>query len=222
MLKAITLHSKTLRSTLKYSSVFGFMLALWLPAIGTATTILGMDIDEVANGAEFIFEGEVIQHETQLDSGTGMINTFVTFAVRDVIKGAYSAASVELKFSGGTHNGQVVQISGLKIPSVGEQGIYFVESTTRDLINPLLGWSQGHFLIVEEAGERRVSTLDNKPVTDVSPVANIPPSIKKPLALVDGNSDAAAGVVTDVSPLRIEQAMTVDSFKSRIQGIIGN
>ena len=31
-----------------------------MPLVATATTIMGMDIDQVTNGSEFIFEGEVI------------------------------------------------------------------------------------------------------------------------------------------------------------------
>ncbi|MEC9223176.1 MAG: hypothetical protein VYE56_04730, partial [Pseudomonadota bacterium] len=44
----------------------------------SATTILGMDIDEIANQAELIFEGEVLVRETRQDNNTGIINTYVT------------------------------------------------------------------------------------------------------------------------------------------------
>ena len=37
---------------------------------------------------------------------------------------------------GGVFNGQIVQVSGMRIPEMAEQGIYFVESMSRDLINP--------------------------------------------------------------------------------------
>lgn len=198
-------------------------LLFWCMASTTsATTIRSMDIDAVARDAELIFEGEVIQHETLLDNGTGIINTFVTFEVRDVLKGDYQASQLELKFTGGTHDGQVVEVSGLKIPEPGEQGIYFVESTTRNLINPLLGWSQGHFLITEEGDERVVTTADSEPVIDVMPVSNIPATIKKPLGLIEGKGDSAAGVLTDSSPLRVEQALTVEDFKARILELIEN
>lgn len=191
-----------------------------LPANGT--TILGMDIDEVAQQAEFIFEGEVILSETRQDSGTGIISSYVTFAIRDVVKGDYDVDSVELKFMGGVFNGQIVEVSGLRIPQLGEQGIYFVESLSRDLINPLLGWSQGHFLIVEENGVRRVSTIDNKAVTEVESVSAIPAAIKKPQPLLEGNSDVAAGVMTESREIMIERALTVEEFKLRIADIIEN
>lgn len=185
-----------------------------------ATTIRSMDIDAVAQQAELIFEGEVLQHDTQVNSTSGIVSTYVTFEVRDVVKGDYNGTQLELRFTGGSHNGQAVHVSGLRIPEIGEQGIYFVESVARDLINPLLGWSQGHFVITDQDGERRVTTVDERPVTDVTPVADIPPSIKKPLGLIEGIGEAAAGVMTDSSSLRVERAMTVNDFKARILELI--
>ena len=187
-----------------------------------ATTILGMDIDQLAADAEFIFEGEVILTETREDSRSGIISTYVTFNIVDVMKGDYDAASIELKFMGGAFDGRMVQVSGLKIPQMGEQGIYFVESTSRDLINPLLGWSQGHFIIVDDDGERRISTADEKPVTEVRGVAGIPAAIKKPQALIQGGGDAAAGVTTESSLILIGRALSVAEFKARIRDLIEN
>jgi len=187
-----------------------------------ATTILAMDIDKVVADAEFVFEGEVINSETRQDNSSGIISTYVTFRIDDIIKGDYSGDSVELKFMGGAFNGQIVQVSGMRIPEMAEQGIYFVESMSRDLINPLIGWSQGHFIIVEEDGIRRMRTAGNQPVTDVEPVSSIPPSIKKPLSVVEGNSDIAAGVMTESSPIMIQRALTVEEFKSRITDLIDN
>ncbi len=199
-----------------------FCLMLLVVQSSSATTILGMDIDQVVLDAEFIFEGEVVFTETRQQSGSGIISTYVTFAVIDVLKGDYDADSIELKFMGGIYNGEVVRVSGLRIPEDGEQGIYFVESTSRDLINPLIGWSQGHFIIVDDNGERRISTADDKPVTQVQSVANIPSAIKKPQTVIEGDNDAAAGVTTDSNPIRINRALSVPQFKAEILGIIEN
>lgn len=189
---------------------------------GIATTILGMDIDKLVKDAEFVFEGEVILHETRQDSNSGIVNTYVTFKINDVLKGDYSSDLIELKFAGGTFNNQVVEVSGLVIPKDGEQGVYFVESTSRNLLNPLLGWSQGHFLIQEVLGERRMRTIDQKPVIQIQAVSSIPPSIKKPQALIEGNGDVAAGVNVDISELPTERGLTVDEFKDSILELIEN
>lgn len=202
-------------------NLIGLLLAL-VASLANSTTLLSMDIDRVAQDAEFIFEGEVMLTEARQDSGSGIISTYVTFTIIDVVKGDYDAESIELKFMGGVFNGRIVEVSGLTIPEPGEKGIYFVESTSRDLVNPLLGWSQGHFIIKDDNGERRISTVDDIPVTDVQAVAAIPPSIKKPQSLIEGKGDVAAGIITDTSPLRVERALTVENFKSRIRELVGN
>ena len=204
--------------------IFSILLCVFVAyATGTnATTILGMDIDKVANDAELIFEGEVILHETRQNSNTGIIHTYVTFTVHDVVKGDFSADTIELKFAGGTFMGQIVEVRGLKIPKEGENGIYFVESPTRDLLHPLIGWSQGHFIIEQELGERRVRTIDRQTVTDIQSVSSIPSVIKKPQAIVEGDGDVAAGVLVDSSSLSIDRALTVEELKNRILDLLEN
>ena len=197
-------------------------LCLFAFSFASATTILGMDIDKVAADAEFVFEGSVINSETRQDSSSGIISTYVTFQINDIIKGDYSGESVELKFMGGAFNGQIVQVSGMRVPEMNEQGIYFVESMSRDLINPLIGWSQGHFIIVDDNGTRRVSAAGNQPVLDVEAVSSIPSSIKKPLSIAEGNTDIAAGVMTQTSSIMVERALTVEQFKSRIADLLAN
>ena len=197
-------------------------LCLFVFPPASATTILGMDIDKVAADAEFVFEGSVINSETRQDSNSGIISTYVTFQINDIIKGDYTGDSVELKFMGGVFNGQIVQVSGMRIPEMAEQGIYFVESMSRDLINPLIGWSQGHFIIVDDNGTRRISTAGKQPVLEVEAVSSIPSSIKKPLTVVEGSTDIAAGVMTETSPIMIQRALTVEEFKSRITDLLAN
>ncbi len=197
-------------------------LCLFAFSSASATTVLGLDIDKVVADAEFVFEGAVINSETRQDSNSGIISTYVTFLINDIIKGDYSGESVELKFMGGAFNGQIVQVSGMRIPEMAEQGIYFVESMSRDLINPLIGWSQGHFIIVDDNGTRRISTAGNQPVIEVEAVSAIPRSIKKPQSVVEGNTDIAAGVMTETSPIMIERALTVEDFKSRIADLLIN
>lgn len=181
-----------------------------------------MDIDTLVADAELIFEGEVLQQDTRQDQSSGLIFTWVTFQVRDVVKGNFGSDTLELKFTGGSVNGRVVAVSGLVIPEIGEQGIYFVESLGTDMVNPLLGWSQGHYLIFDDNGERRVSTVDKRPVLDIQPVAGIPRAIRKPQVLIEGDADAPAGVMTESNALNLERALSVDEFKSRIQALTGN
>ena len=197
-------------------------LCLFAFSSASATTVLGLDIDKVVADAEFVFEGAVINSETRQDSNSGIISTYVTFQINDIIKGDYSGDSIELKFMGGVFNGKIVQVSGMRIPEMAEQGVYFVESMSRDLINPLIGWSQGHFIIHDDNGTRRISTAGNQPVIEVEAVSAIPRSIKKPQSVVEGKTEIAAGVMTETSPIMIERALTVEDFKSRIADLLIN
>lgn len=196
------------------------LLGLWLCGSASATTLLSMSIDELTADAELIFEGEVLVHETLLDPANDMIYTYVTFAVRDVIKGTYPSSELELRFSGGSVNGETLAVSGLRLPEVGEQGIYFIESISRNLINPLLGWSQGHYLISETNGVRSVSTVNGQAITAVQSTAGVPTSLRRARRLIGGSRDIADGVVSDPDSPTVEQPLTVEQFKSEIRSLI--
>jgi hypothetical protein len=59
-------------------------------------------------------------------------------------------------------------------------------------------------------------------VLDVEAVSSIPSSIKKPLSIVEGKTDIAAGVMTQTSSIMVERALTVEEFKSRITDLLAN
>ena len=186
-----------------------------------ATTILGMNIDEVAQGAEIIFEGKVVEHNVR-ENDAGMIVTYVTFRIEELVKGEYDEHLLELKFTGGRLGGQIMEVSGLRIPSPNEEGIYFVESAYRNLVNPLLGWSQGHYLIYEQNGERRVSTVNDRPITDVLSTQSVPVALRRPVIVIDGDTDPATGVVAPSQILDSDQALTTESFKAKIRALVDN
>ena len=187
-----------------------------------ATTVLKMDIDQIAIKAELVFEGEVLLRESRREPNSGIINTYVTFSILDVIKGSYGANTIELKFAGGSIGNEVVEVNGLLIPVEGEQGIYFVESINRNLITPLIGWSQGHFIVQEENGRRIVYTVDNRPVTDIQSVSSIPPAIKKLSSVIKSDSDVATGVLVGENQevITLEEPLLVEELKSRVLEMI--
>lgn len=115
-----------------------------------ATSIKQFHLDELTNYAEFIFEGNVIAKESRWNDAGNQIKTVITFSVNEVIKGAYSKNTIELIFSGGEVDGQRQEVSELVYPEKGENGIYLVESLEKKLVNPLVGWSQGHYKINSE------------------------------------------------------------------------
>lgn len=195
-----------------------FLLSMFLLSTdGYATTLLEMDIDSVVAQAELVFVGTVVDSES-IREINGQYRTHVTFRVQEVLKGDHPEQTLELRFLGGSVNGRGTVVSDLRRPEIGESGIYFVESVSENLINPLLGWSQGHFLIHDdEQGNSRVTTNRREPVRDIRSISDIPELIRRPPGLVTGETGKAMGVVVEDDPDRIDQGLTVEQFKDRIR-----
>ena len=127
----------------------GLLLLCLSCGFAQASTVLEMNFEDVVSQSELVFEGQVLGLESrQLRDGS--IHTFVRFTVRDVIKGSYAGEEIELGFLGGSVGGRTLQVSDMQIPGIGETGIYFVESLTRAQVHPLVGWDQGHFLLIRK------------------------------------------------------------------------
>lgn len=141
-----------------------------------ATTIAQLDFSDVLATAELVFEGRVVHMEAR-ETGPRTIHTFVRFEILDVLKGNYSDSELELKYLGGQVGTRQLEVQSMQIPQLGEHGFYFVESLQTPMVHPLVGWSQGHFLIEEDvASQQRVFTADQQAVSDIvsTPVANTP------------------------------------------------
>ena len=138
---------KRLKKIFPIVSLLTFII---LPAgIAKATVILEVSFDEVVQGAEFIFEGRVVSKETRPSPIGGTPFTYFTFQIMDVIKGSFPGNTIELGFMGGTLNDLTLEVEGMRMPEVGEKGIYFVESLDQQ-VHPLYGWRQGHYLVVTD------------------------------------------------------------------------
>jgi len=160
---------------LKCSAViFMLLYAILFSKAGIASSIQPISFDKLCDDAEFIFEGRVISIQTQQDYISGNIWTYITFDVTDILKGANPGNTLALKFLGGSMNGISLNISDSVYPALNEHGIYFVESLTKNLVNPLLGWSQGHFIIqVDNTGTERILTNSLSPVINVDNLHSI-------------------------------------------------
>ena len=114
-----------------------------------ATTIQKFTFEEMVELSELILEGGVISVDP-FTSGE-LVYTRVLLEIHDVLKGDDPGEYLELDFLGGELDGKAIRVSGQDIPFEGEKGFYFIENTSNDSVNPLLGWSQGHFKIVTDA-----------------------------------------------------------------------
>ena len=132
-----------------------------------ATSIRQLSFDQVAKQAELVFEGEVVAVEARWNADRSHIQTFVTFRITEVLKGSHAPTSLTLSFVGGTVANTTEKFDGLIYPKFGENGIYFVENVSRPQLNPLVGWSQGHYKIVRHQGVDRMLTASRQPVVEI-------------------------------------------------------
>ncbi len=189
------------------------ILALCLmPGLLSASSIKRADMAEITRDAQLVFEGRVIGTRVEQAPGERSIHTWVRFEVLDIVKGSYDKPVIELSFLGGTRGDLTVRVSDMQIPRMGEHGIYFVEDTERRLVNPLIGWSQGHFLVKYDQKLKRqtITTLDGKVVRDVDTGA-------RRSSLAELSHGIAYGVITEEKAGK--QSIDPDGFKSRIRGM---
>ena len=113
-----------------------------------ASEVQQVTLAQAAQKSQLIFEGQVVSKRESL-AANGDPYTYFTFKILSVIKGGYALPTIELGYMGGTTaDGFVMKISDMRMPKVGEHGIYFVESLTRQQVHPLYGWQQGHYLVI--------------------------------------------------------------------------
>lgn len=193
-----------------------FILAVMLMLLALpvwSSTLEQMSFEEVLETAEFIFEGRVVSVEGR-QTGPRAIHTFVTYEVLDVLKGDASLEELELSFLGGTANGRQMVVTELQLPQVGESGFYFVESLHEPMVNPLTGWSQGHFLIEQNSrGQAEVRTAGRDPVYELQAS---PPQASQQIL---GHEGAARGVQIQALT-EARRPMSPVSFKARVQDLL--
>ena len=187
--------------------VFGF----WHHA--NATTIVNIGTIDLINKSKLIFEGKVISTRAEANS-QGYIYTYVDFQVLDIIAGVVPEGDqLTLRFTGGVI-GELALDVGAEIPTVGEHGIYFVESTTIPLVNPLFGWSQGHFTVVNG----KVMAGNARPITKVEAMHTETPirfsgGVAKGIITMDPRSKQRASINSNAQPISIEE------FKAAVRSI---
>ncbi len=177
-------------------------------SVALSSSIKQLNLNELLAQSELAFEGQVSGVATRWNANKTDIFTDITFRVDEVIFGEYSGQSLTLTFVGGSIDGATMTIEGSEMPNKNESGIYFVSSTTEQLVNPLVGWSQGHFLTKLDAqGNKRMMTQSG------APVASMVRTKTKQRYLSEG---IVTGVETS-KPGQDSDAMTAIEFKQFIK-----
>ena len=187
---------------------------------GNATSVREVSMNELLQQSQLVFEGTVTAIEARQNS-QNRIHTYVTFEITDIIKGEYPSNIITLRFLGGTIDDVTMVVSDMRLPQEGEHGIYFVESLERFQVNPLYGWSQGHFIVERDGtGSDRVMTNRRLPVTGVIDYMS-----DEPTGLGKERMQALSrGVVRDLVVVQEgedNKGMTVDEFKKVLHKRMG-
>ena len=188
-----------------------------------ATTVLRVDMDYLVENSELIFEGKVLSHTPHWNANKTGIQTEITFRVIEILKGSVDESEVTLNFAGGAVDGINMSVSSMVYPNVGETGVYFVESLSRDLVNPLVGWAQGHYRVLrDDLGEERIVTEGDWPVLGVGYSDTLRPHSRAHVhgSEVRGSNDFSHGVARGVRVGRkgddLERAMSKREFKQML------
>jgi len=175
----------------------------------TGSSVRETSVDEMVAHSEFVFEGRVTGLEAREAAEGRQIHTYVSFQILDIIKGPPLGTSLELRFLGGSVGEKTLSVSDMRLPSLGEHGVYFVESLSRRQVHPLFGWSQGHLLVLADGeGRKRVCSLDRLPIVAMEPTPQGP---ERRLS-----AGLARGLVAG-EPGRIETAVELDRFKAHLR-----
>lgn len=204
-----TTFNSDLGRIMKY--LYFFILLFALPI--QAATILRIGTAELVNKSEIVFEGKVIKTRSEMNKQGG-IYTFVKFEVRDVIVGNKNVdEQLELRFTGGIVDDIALDV-GVRIPKDGESGVYFVERVRVGLINPLLGWDQGHFTIRDDG---KVIAGNFQPVVDIkNRNYRTSPTISQ---------GVAEGIITRKQVTENDSSyssMTVEQFKISVKSLVND
>ena len=178
-----------------------------------ASSIRQVHMDDMLKTAKLIFQGQVIKSEARWTDDGSTIKTYIVFDVEDVISGEYQKSQLTLSFEGGTVDQDSVTIAGMNAPQLGEKGIYFIENLEDSFINPIMGWSQGHFLLEKNVtGEEIVLTQNGMNVVDMSQQSQFSANER---AIELSTSGVADGITA--STANTSTAMTSKHFKQIIK-----
>ncbi len=195
--------------------IFGTLVLLFLICSTStfATSVQEVSLGEMLDKSRFVFEGRVVDTQVR-ENPEGLIQTYVTFKIKDIIKGEYSSDGITLSFLGGTVGVMTSAISGMQFPVKNEHGIYFVESIEIAQVHPFYGWSQGHFLVEQDiTGVDRVMTNRRIPVTKVMHGSST--------ATRGLSSGVARGIVTSKN-MQLNEAVTAQEFKESLLEMVRN
>lgn len=182
-----------------------------------ASSVRQLAFTEICDRAELIFEGRVVATDARNEGPGRGIRTYVRIEVLDRLKGPAAGSEIELRFAGGSVAGHTMSVGDMRMPAVGEVGIYFVESPGGAQIHPLVGWDQGHFIeqFDEATGAAGIFTPSGHAVLGIA--KNAAPT--EPRRVLSGHG-AALGIEIAAATTESPRPIGVQAFKDRVREVL--
>ena len=148
--------------------VFGLLML----TRANATTVVPPTFEEMADRADLVFVGKVVgsQAEWRVAGTNQAIFTLVEFHTEEILKGT-AAATVSLRFMGGTVGAVTLEIVAVPQFKAGDRVLLFVEGNGVQFC-PLVGVYHGKFDVRKDDKSSRdvVFMHDGKPLRDIAEI----------------------------------------------------
>jgi len=128
----------------KFICTFFAWAAFAFPA--QAASVLPLYLDEIVADAAVAFQGTCTENRSELDPQTGLVVTYTTFSVTDVLKGSVGSTHT-IKQAGGRLGNRVYRMEGSPAFAVGEDYVVFLYGVSSAGFSSPVGLAQGQFTI---------------------------------------------------------------------------
>jgi len=149
-------------------------LGLVLPA--HALSVLPLSLEQMVDTAAVAFEGTCTGNRTEREAATGLVVTYTTFAVKDVLKGTVAGTHV-IKQIGGElpDGGPSFKVSGVPKFTVGKDYVVLLAGVSAAGFSSPIGLAQGKFTVQQDVSGKKVSNgRDFREMTTLPPALTTP------------------------------------------------
>lgn len=182
------------------------LLALCYALPASALSVLPLYLDEIIDTAVVAFQGSCIDNRVERDAQTGLIVTYTSFQVEDVLKGQL-ASSHTIKQIGGRLAGEmgtalVKEIEGVPRFVPGARYVIFLNGVSAAGFSSPVGLGQGRFNVLQDAtGLQITNGRDFRQMTANRSQLRMPQSVQSRL---------------EQAPLRVDR-IALDEFKQLVR-----
>lgn len=154
--------------------VFSFLVLAAVAFPVQAANVLPLYLDEIVADAALAFEGTCTDSRSELDPQTGLVVTYTTFSVTDVLKGAVGSTHT-IKQVGGRMGNRIHRMEGSPAFAVGADYVVFLYGVSSAGFSSPVGLSQGQFTIRRDANGAELSNgRDFKEMLRPDPAQSLP------------------------------------------------